>query len=159
MQTAKAGETLKRYWLSRNLRLNPGVALATVGEFESRFEVFMPSDLLSYFLCINGMPGNEADDDLVRFWPIEEVTTIDAEAPAYADAAYLAGANSFFLFADYCIWSHAYAIRLSAKPTEPNPVYIIGYDKPTLVGESFTQFVDSYINGKHLDVVRSSPGR
>ena len=160
MQTANAGETLRKYWLSHNLHLNPGVSLAIVREFESRFGVLMPSDLLSYFARVNGMPSNETDEDLVRFWPLEDVKTIAAGSPGYSNPAYLPGAKSFFLFADYFIWSHHYAIRLSAKTEEPNLVYIIGYDKPTLVGESFTQFVDSYINGKHLDILRSpSPVR
>ena len=119
----------------------------------------MPADLRDYFLTVNGMAQGVTDDALIRFWSLNEVKPIPEEAPDYSDPSYIEEAESLFLFADYCIWSHAYAIRLSSRSESPNPVIIIGDENPTRLFESFSELVNNYLSDpdRLLTNIRESP--
>jgi hypothetical protein len=150
MNFTSVGESLKRYWSSHNVDINAGVSEATLDSFEEKYDVTLPDDLRDYFRCVNGMPLELTDDALIRFWMIEEVEALPKGAPEYSDPQYIQNPDSLFLFADYSLWSHAYAIRLTKAPADTNKVFIIGYDSPILLGNSFTEFVDNYLTNKDL---------
>jgi hypothetical protein len=132
--------------LSQGIEINPGVSNEELTAFESKYHVSLPSDLRDYFLSVNGMAEGVSDDALIRFWSLNEVKPIPEEAPDYDDPAYIQDAQSLFFFADYCIWSHAYAIRLSSSSEASNPVIVIGDEKPTLMFDSFSELVSSYLS-------------
>ena len=140
------GTSLKNHWLSQGLELNPGVSRQELTAFESMYQVSLPSDLRDYFLNVNGMAEGVTDNALIRFWSLNEVKPIPEEAPDYADPSCIQEAQSFFLFADYCIWSHAYAIRLSSNYEASNPVIIIGIEPPIQMFHSFSELVSSYLS-------------
>jgi cell wall assembly regulator SMI1 len=73
-------EGLRSNWLSRGIKINPGVSKAMLQLFESKYEVMLPDDLREYFLLLNGMDINMTDEDLIRFWPLEEVKSISEAA-------------------------------------------------------------------------------
>ena len=145
------GDRLKDYWLAQNIAINPGTSEAALHKFESVYGVSLPPDLHEYFLTVNGMEQTATDEELIRFWKLEEVRPVSEEAPAYASTSYLPEAGSSFVFADYSIWAHAYSIHLSKSISGPNHVYVIGGTKPVMIAKSFSEFIDLYLIGKALD--------
>jgi SMI1 / KNR4 family (SUKH-1) len=143
------GTSLKNYWLSQGIEVNPGVSKEELSAFESKYQVGLPADLRDYFLTVDGMVQGVTDNALIRFWSLNEVKPIPEEAPDYSDPSYIEGAESLFLFADYCIWSHAYTIRLSSTEAS-NPIIIIGDETPTKIFSSFSELVSSYLTDADL---------
>ena len=143
------GISLKNHWLSQGIEVNPGVSMEELSAFESKYQVSLPADLRDYFLTVDGMAQGVTDNALIRFWSLSEVQPIPEEAPAYSEPSYVEEAESLFLFADYCIWSHAYAIRLSSTQTS-NPIIIIGDETPTRMFGSFSELVSNYLTDADL---------
>lgn len=144
------GESLKRHWSSHNVDINAGVSHAELNSFEAKHNVVLPDDLRDYFLCVNGMPPDIVDDGMIRFWMLEELQPLPQGAPAFSDSSYIHNPDSLFLFADYSIWAHAYAIRLGSVPMQSNEVVIIGYKSPVAICNCFSEFVDRYLMDKDL---------
>ena len=143
-------QRLKNHWLSHNIAFNDGVSAASLADFERRSGVVLPRDMRDYFLAVNGMQEGVTDDEMIRFWPLEEVKSLPAGAPDYATADYIDTPQSVFLFADYSIWAHAYAIRLGASELARNEIFIIGGDYPILLFQSFSELVENYLADKRL---------
>jgi SMI1/KNR4 family protein SUKH-1 len=115
------GSRLKNLWLSKAIEVNPGVSDEDLAAFEAAYEISLPSDMRDYFLHVNRMAEGVSDPALLSFWPLNEVKPIPETAPAFSNLAYISDSQSLFLFADFCIWSHAYAIRLSNSHAISNP--------------------------------------
>ena len=139
------GRSLKNCWASLGVEINRGVSTEELTVFESKYSVRLPADLRDYFLTVDGMAEDVTDDSLIRFWPLNEVKPVTEEAPAFSDSSYILEAESLFVFADFCIWSHAYAIRLSSDNESPNPVFVIGGEQPEKMFDSFSDLVASYL--------------
>jgi len=112
------------------VKFNVGVSETALAAFEHEFSVSLPPDLRDYFLAVDGMPEDETDEEMIRFWKLEEVKALPTGAPNYASADYIDNPESLFLFADYSLWAHAYAIRLLAAPSDRNEIFIIGGEYP-----------------------------
>ena len=149
-------QRLKNHWLSHHVKVNSGVSEATLAAFEKKFSVSLPSDLRDYFLTMDGMPEEETDKEMIRFWRLEEVKALPTGAPNYASADYVDNPESLFLFADYSLWAHAYAIRLLPTPSNRNEIFIIGGDYPIPLFNSFSELVDGYLTDKGLMFAQSS---
>jgi hypothetical protein len=144
-----SGARLKEYWLSQGLAVNPGVSQEELTAFEHKYKVLLPRDLRDYFLTVDGMAQGVTDNALIRFWSLKEVKPVPEEAPAYSDPLYIENAESLYLFADYCIWSHAYAIRLSCHETS-NAIIVIGDETPTRMFGSFSELASNYLTDPDL---------
>jgi len=106
--------------------------------------VRMPGDLRAYFLHLNGSAapggGPAMDRDLIRFWPLEEVSTL---AEAWVPAA---DAGRWFVIAEYSLWTWAYTIRLSPDADAATPVAVsFGGTELLPVAVSFEEFVGKYL--------------
>lgn len=150
MDFTSVGESLKRHWSSHDVEVNAGVSEAELRAFDETYGVVLPADLRDYFRCVNGMPPDVVDDGMMRFWMLEEMEPLPQGAPQYSDVTYVQDPETLFLFADYSLWAHAYAIRLGKSPLESNEVIIIGYESPKLISDSFSRFVDTYLISKDL---------
>ena len=62
--------------------------------FEHEFGVSLPSDLRDYFLTMDGMPEEETDKEMIRFWRLEEVKALPT------------GGTGLFTKAGRIIWFH-----------------------------------------------------
>ena len=144
------GESIKRHWSSHRVEINSGVSESVLDAFEAKHSVVLPADFRDYFRSVNGMPPDEVDDDMIRFWMLEEVTALPKGAPEYADRGYVENPETLFLFADYSIWAHAYAIRLGTTALDSNEIVIVGSESPKLIFDSFSGFVDAYLTSKDL---------
>jgi hypothetical protein len=142
------GESLKKHWKLHNVDINAGVSKAEIDSFEAAQGVVLPKDVRDYFSCVNGMPNDVVDDGMIRFWTLEEFQPLPQSAPAFSDSEYIRDPESLFLFADYSIWVHAYAIRLRNDPSLSNEIVIIGYESPVTIFQSFSEFVDQYLTDK-----------
>lgn len=150
MEFTNIGRSFKEHWSSHNVEINPGVSEAALKSFEEKYGVVLPNDLRDYFRCVNGMPPDVVDDGMIRFWTLEEMEPITQVAPQYSDSSYVKNAESLFVFADYSIWAHAYAIRLGSVPLESNEILIIGHRSPVLVSLSFSDFGEHYLTDKDM---------
>lgn len=150
MEFTSVGESLKRHWSSHNIEINAGVSEVELKAFEGKYGVVLPDDLRDYFRCVNGMPPDVVDDGMIRFWMLGEMKPLPQGAPKYSVSSYVKNPESLFLFADYSIWAHAYAIRLESVPSPSNEIIIIGYKSPVLISHSFSEFGDHYLTDKDL---------
>jgi hypothetical protein len=107
-----------------------------------------------YFLCVNGMGGllNADgsilwDDDLFRFWPLEELVCV---AESYANLP-IQDPTSFFIFADHSVMLPAFAIHLYPAAADANEVIAFlrhagnAQYSASVVARSFVEFVESYL--------------
>jgi SMI1 / KNR4 family (SUKH-1) len=139
-----AGETLKRYWLRHGIKLKQGASEDELAAFEAEYHVRLPEDVREYFSAVNGFDGSEhwmTDENVITFLALNEMKPLsEAWSPKIVDAA------SYFVFADYSLSAHIYAIRLSNDSENDNPV-VVAYDEENLVkvASSFSEFVQGYI--------------
>ena len=94
----------------------------------------LPEDLAEYFRTVDGMDDGEYDEHQFRFWPIAELQPAAEYLPEQNEAAY----DGYYVFADYSIWVHFYAVRLSSKCNE---VVLVGEGAPIQVAASFKDFL------------------
>ena len=131
-------------WAEQGIRSEGGVGEDAIREFETRRGVRMPDDLRAYFLHVGGvrMDGESPalDQDLIRFWRLEDVETLASSWVPARDA------RNWFIIADYSIWAWAYVIRLSADQSAPAHVAVsFGSAELLPVADSFGEFVESYL--------------
>jgi hypothetical protein len=160
------GERLKAHWLAQGLQLPPGVLEVHLQQFEKHFGVTLPYDIRDYFLDVNGMGGLLTyddrlnwDDDLFRFWPLQELLRMSDEEP-YKDLQ-VADLSSYFIFADHSVVLPAYAIRLDSARTGAHPVIACegrGHET-SIVALSFSEFAERYLEGEEsrMDLSYGTP--
>lgn len=131
-------------WRARGLRIRAGANELDLERFEGEHHLVLPADLRAFLVVANGMESEEIDPDTqIRFWSLSEIRSVAEELSGEVDLP--DRLDAFFVFADYSLWAHAYAIRLSAIPDETNPVVIVGGDEPIQVATSFSHFLEKYL--------------
>lgn len=121
-------------WRQRGLKLEPCASHSALGDFESRFRVRCPDDFSTYLLTLGGMPMGTWDEHLIRFWQLAEIRPV-------ADVEEGLG---YFVFADWSISAHEYAIGLST-PARPD-VTLMGGTKPRSIAPTFATFLSKYLS-------------
>jgi hypothetical protein len=148
-------DRLADYWGSQGLLHRQQPTRNEVDDFERRFAVSLPHDLREYFLRLNGTAGGQfemADDELIAFWRLDQVATLAAECTVG-----FAEANDWFVFADYSIWCHAYAVRLSSDRRAGAPVAICHNPLTYQVAPSMAQFIDAYLRRDYSILFAAPP--
>ena len=93
-----------------------------------------------YFLVANGTKEGQwgmEDEDLVSFWHFAQIRPLSEPWPSLPASE----ASGLFVFADWSIDAHQWAIRLNADAAAPAPIFIT-YDPVQPVAASFEQFLD-----------------
>lgn len=136
------------YWRGSGIVIRPGVSMAEVESFQLKYGVAVPADLLEYLLAVDGSSDGEMDNDLFRFWPLSEVVPVHVELDERGGVVY---SDRFaypecFVFADYLVNSWLYAVKLTADPGQPAPVYRVtaSKDPGEQMSASFREFMESY---------------
>lgn len=80
------------------------------------------------------------DDEVITFLGLGEIKPLND----YWSAAFSDG-DAYFVFADYSIAAHVFAIRLSKVPDSPNEVVVMYDREPIEVASSFLKFVEGYL--------------
>ena len=132
-------------WSRQGISFGPGASVPEITAFESRFHATCPEDFAAYLSRVGGMsvPG-EMDEHLIRFLPLSELH------PVAEGAAFLSG---YFVFADYSISAHAYAIRLTPPRHD---VALIHDPGSRVIAPDFTAFLELYLENPRA--LFSSPG-
>ena len=137
-------ERLRDHWAAQGV--GPGVPASPedIAERERRYGIRLPPDLRAYFRELNGMARHEDmnlewDEDLIRFYPIEELRPLSEEWPETT----VARAEELFVFADWSIWGWGYAVRLRGEGAAE--VQVVYGPETARVAGSFAEFLESYI--------------
>src|SRR5262245_64814319 len=93
----------------------PPLWASQIDDWERTRGAVLSADMRQLFIEMN---GTEPAEDQVAIWPLERVDRLFLAAPEYADQD-----DGLFVFADYLIWSHAYAVRLVARASAKHPVF------------------------------------
>jgi len=137
------GERLKDHWRRDFVSTRPGATEAEMAAFEEKYGVRMPDDLRDYFATVNGFDLDKTgfcDENCFSFFPLEKVVPLSNEWWKDSEG------NSYFILVDFMISSHVYGIQLG-KDSE-NPVFVAyPRDHPIRIGDSFSDFVESYLHG------------
>jgi hypothetical protein len=137
------------YWYAIKAWPEPGITPARLDAFEARFGVSLPQAFRVLYERVNGTQG---DENLLRFCPLEEIKPLPEEDAIARRTGLvwreriLANAATYFVFADYMIFSHVYAIRLSpAGCADPHPVlWVLSPTQYEEIAPSFDAFLRMY---------------
>jgi hypothetical protein len=138
------GEKLKDFWLTRGIGVRSGATKEQLDLFESKYQVRLSKDLRDYFETVNGMEAGQCDEDLIYFWPIDDIRNIAEE---FGECEHQ-DARNYFIFADWSICALEYAVWVSSEGEEVSPVFVITREL-IKVANSFTEFIGEYINGNN----------
>ncbi len=139
------GKSLKQFWLQQGIKLKLGASEIELFAFENKYNVRLPEDLKDYFSTVNGFDDSDVDGEYITFLSLEEIEPLSINW-SQADEA-----KSYFIFADYSISCHVYAIKLTEDTKFDNPIFIDFNDNksPTQIADSFSEFAQSYIKNDY----------
>ncbi len=133
-------------WRRSKIAIRPGVSSMDIAAFEAKYGIVMPTDVRDYFCAADGT-GDDMDECLYRFWPLEEVQPVHdvlvSDRFEYSDRY---SYPDCFAFGDHCINCWVYALRLTGDPMQPAPVFrVTGGDPPgEQMAASFREFMIRY---------------
>lgn len=142
------GKSLKQFWARHNIKLRRGASETELRQFEEKYNVVLPDDLKDYFATVDGFEDSDSDENLFTFLPSAEVVPLDE---FWLDESWSTGtfdAKSYFVFVDYFISAHVYAIRLTNDLSLGNPIvtnYVKPNEDPIQIASSFSEFVQGYL--------------
>jgi hypothetical protein len=139
----KPYEKLQNYWLGLETRIMArGTSEADLVSLEQKYKVQLPCDFREYLFHIS--PAlSQMDDNGTAFWPLGDIKNIpdEHECDLYNETV-TKDAHHYLFFADFAIWSMAWAIACG----EDNRGRVIVVSGETrFVADSFGEFVDRYI--------------
>lgn len=139
-------QRLANHW-GQSLSSRRGASSAAVSGFEARHAVKLPGDMRDYLLQLDGTGAswpNDQDAKGFSFWQLTQIRPVNDELASKGLSA-LPGLERYFAFADFLTWMWAYAIELDSQASLVNRVVLVGKDHPIRVADSFTEFVDLYL--------------
>lgn len=139
--TPTTAEIVRLRWAALGLALRSGVDDSAVAQAEVRLGVRLPAGMVALWKAVDGMAPGDWDDQLLRFWPLQEIGPVGLDVLGLDSAAHC----QLFLFADWSLWAHAYAVDLGHGP-EWGSVWLIGGRLPLKIAGSFAEFVELYLS-------------
>ena len=146
-------ESIQRHWHRAGINPNPGAPARAIDDFERCYGVCVPAEVREFYAHSDGMPSGTWDEELLSFYPLAEVYPVPVVLPTghrglpdyNGIERSLPDAASYFVFADYSMRSHVYAVRLSVDRFAACPVlWIAGGDKWEVQAASFGEFLRLY---------------
>jgi hypothetical protein len=128
---------LKNRWLKDSVPVNVPASPTEIQRFECKQGITLPQSFKAYLSVMNGMAEGATDRDMMSFFSLEAIERQDPLPPAKEGEVNLA-------FADYCLASHVYLMRLS-KSTEASPVIVSDGESERQIAASFDEFIDAYL--------------
>ncbi len=132
---------LRRRWLAAGISPRTGVTRAQVDTFEQRYGVRMPQAMAAYFQATDGMNDDQMDDLMIRFWPLSEVRPATVALTAVDQDAY----RDQYVFADWSMWAHGYAVHVPRAGYRAEEVTLVGGRIPIPIAASFGAFLRTYL--------------
>ena len=145
-------EQLRANWSATGISIRPGASIEQIKAFEAHYDVRLPVDLREYFVAIDGMNEGETDNDLLSFHSLDAIKRIPEElahfggVPDYRDILQtLPDAHAWFVIGDWSINCAVIAIRLTGSASETPVVWIADGTTYWNVGQSFSEFLETYL--------------
>jgi hypothetical protein len=129
---------VKAEWKQHGVAPRPGASGVEIAAFERAHGILLSVDVADYFRAVDGMNETEADQFGICFWSLKKMRAAREEIPAAHAAAF----ESYFVFADYSLWAHGYAVRLGEAGDD---VIIVGDESPVSIAPSFAAFFELYL--------------
>jgi hypothetical protein len=146
-------ERLKSYWSAIGATMRPGVDHSMIASFEAHYGVRIPEDFCDYIANIDGIDDGNWDNEMISFWPLHSIKSVPealtpfAGIPNYSQITHRLGeAGAYFVFADFLIWSHVYAVRFGKRESDKSQVLWICGSTYYSVAESFSDFLQMYLD-------------
>lgn len=148
MPTAEPWVKIIEYWRLSGIPVRPGAQPSQVAEFQSKYGVTIPRNVLEYLETVDGSSPDFMDADCYRFWPLSEIRPVhevldESTGVIYSDRFLY---PDCFVFSDYLMNCWLYAVKFTGDPLQPAPVYRVTAD--AMPGEqmapSFREFMVSY---------------
>jgi hypothetical protein len=130
-------------------RLEPPVATrqpsaAEIDALETRYNIRLPAPFRAYLERACPIEDPPWDDNLTNWWPLARIRSVAEELPDKAlGHGPIPPPEMLLIFADFMIWCWAWAIDCSPGPGH-GKILIVG-DRPRVVSDSFTTFVERYL--------------
>ncbi|MEO9543258.1 hypothetical protein [Parasphingorhabdus sp.] len=109
---------------------------------EDRYDILIPGTFKSYLQTTAPMPHQDSvDDDFVDWWSADRIKNIPEEYDGEISHEQIAKhSGKYLFFADYCIWSWAWAICCQSG-SDYGKIAVIG-GKDRFVADNFDKFVE-----------------
>src|SRR4051812_7461538 len=133
---------VRRTWSSLGLILSPGATVEEIEAFERKYGVCLTDSVRSFYGVVNGMVEGNTDRSYIRFWPLSEVSPVSEELTLTDHQR--AELEGYFVFADYSMWVHGYAVQLSKGANTSDSVVIVDGESVRNISGSFAAFVEQY---------------
>ena len=135
-------DSLLGSWRSSGVVLNPGASVSQLAATAKRLGASLPSELHELLLACNGMPSNEWDPrHTIRWMPTDEWFQLNGEPGWQSEHS-----RGAWVFADYLLGSHFYAIKLGLRP-ENSQVFVLDDRSEKLISSTFLGFLRLYLFG------------
>jgi hypothetical protein len=137
--------SLTKYWQGQGLRIAPPATEGEIEAFENKYVIQMDQQFRAYLLTVNGMlqtANDQCDSNLFAFWQLGRIRPVAEECPELQTTA---EEKRCFVFADYMIWSWAYAIDFNSSSSNAGRVILVGGLREQFVASSFHEFVHLYV--------------
>jgi len=167
----RLAERIRDHWASVCAGVRPGASQRAIEEFEAKYGVKVANELAALYRLVDGMEDSDSDDRFLHIRPLAELepVTLPNLATSYgllhgrgqeeSDDGFLAipplgedkpaplrEAGRYFVFGDFLLKSHEYAVKLSSDPAAADPVvWIIGSNWET-VAATFGEFCEKYLS-------------
>jgi hypothetical protein len=142
-------QLLKKNFKENDVKIFPSY-LDEIKAFQNNYNVEIPQDLRDYYLEVNGS-GNKILNNLYEFYTINRTKKIHEELinwrgiPDYSKLNF-DGIENIFVFGQYEFNLYAFGIELHRNPCSINKVFILCGEDFKIIANSFTEFIDLYLN-------------
>lgn len=142
--TLDAHQKLIRYWTDTRADINFGPSSEdAVASIEAKYGVELPAEFRTY-LREASPTDDQVDDNVTQWWSLRRIKNIPDEYDHEVRNVEIAqDAAGFLFFADYVIWSLAWAICCRAGENYGR-VAVINGENDRFVANSFVEFIDAY---------------
>lgn len=134
---------VREFWDRANAYAEAGVSVADLDSFETRHGVRLPDAFRALYSTFD---GNMGDANLTRFWPLAEICRVgDVDEVRDAPGELQSDAHNYFAFADYMIFSHVYAVRLTAEGLDGPVWWVFRAEQQVEIAPTFEAFLRAYV--------------
>ena len=136
-------QRLRDTWLASGVSTNSCTSLSKLEDVEKKHHIQLPSQFRNYMLTSNGMTDGQIDRSLISFLSLD---AIDREMAATVGNS----EDSVDIpFAEFSIYSHYYALRITKDGTQLG-VYAADGTNEKQLASSFDSFVELYLSNPEI---------
>ncbi|WP_316838577.1 SMI1/KNR4 family protein [Pedobacter gandavensis] len=142
---------LREKWVIENTLYGSAADPEYLRSFQKENNVIIPEDLMTYFKSLNGT-GGECTNELYEFYSIDRIVKVKDEfknkkgIPDYKGLLAINEISKLYVFANFTFDLFVYAIKLYPDFSDENEVYILCGEKYQKIANSFSEFVELYLN-------------